>query len=712
MQTYSIIKECWKCKYFFLAGIILSVVLAVRLTKSQPDVYAARMDLVDEHKESIDFAVGLNTLSVAFRDLKPVNDGFENDPEMYASLLQSTDFMEKLQDTYLEKYHLSYKEYIKTHKKEPWWSSLSPEDSDYVQETIRQSLSCQVKRTYFTIVIKFIDGDRDVAEKMCQSVSEILADEVQKIYNQKRSAITQDIDNARKKAATEYVTALRKYQDYCDKNVDAESVAVKSTIEALKQDKDEKQSQLNKLNTIYIRSLALQDKETRPFTVLKSVFVSKNKYQPTPLVNFLACFTIINVLILMIVCLRKRLKMKYRIDFGRLASPWSITILVWAFIMILMQFRDPEFLKPLTGQIYYGLAIWIPVFCFFAITFYNIMPSTSCSQETTANTEPSKPTYEYSKLAFTILFVFSITCTPILAYKVYSVVSMFDSTDMLNNVRLLAVEGNQSFGFLSYTHVVNEVLLVVALWHYPKIPLWQVLLLVGVNIMSAIAIMEKGTLFFLAVSVFFVLFEKGIVKVRGIIIAAVSVFLIMFLFNIMRASEAQAEQDDTTAIDFFLSMYVLSPCQAFETITVDLTPQTGVHTFDTVYLFMQRFGVPGIEVPPKIQDFVWVPIITNVYTVMQPFYLDFGYKGIAFFAMVYGVMMGMVYRSYRNGSNVARCVYTFFIYTLVLQFYQEYIFLGIVPFIQFVFFTALVCQNKIILRWEGPIKLHPSCKYQ
>lgn len=702
MQTYSVIKECWNCKYIFLAGIILSVALAIGLTKSQPDVYAARMELVDEHKESMDFAVGLNSLSVAYRDMKPINEGFENNPEMYSSLLQSTDLWEKLQETYIEKYHLTYKDYIRKHNREDWWSTLSPEDSGYALETIRKSLSCQVKRSYFTIVIKFIDSDRDVAERMCLSVCEILSEEIQNIYNQKLNAITQDIEDSRKKAATEYATALRKYQEYCDMNVDVTSPLIKSNIENLKQDRDSKQKLLNRLNTLHIRSLALQNKELRPFTVLKSAFVSKNKHQPTPITNFLACFTIINVLIFMFVCLRKRMKLKYRMDLGGLPSPWFITIIVWGVIMFMMQFRDPEFLRPLTGQVYYGLAIWIPVFCFFGIMFYNIMPSTNNTQEGTGIRTP-KQEHEYSKLAFTILFIFSVICTPILAYKVYSVVSMFDSTDMLNNVRILAVEGNQSFGFLNYTHVVNEVLLVVALWHYPKIPLWQVLLLVAVNIMSAIAIMEKGTLFFLAVALFFVMFEKGVIKIRGIIIAAVSVFLIMFLFNIMRATEAQAEQDDTTAIDFFLSMYILSPCQAFETISVDLTPQTGVHTFDTIYLFMQRFGVPGIEVPPKIQDFVWVPIVTNVYTIMQPFYLDFGYKGIAFFAMVYGVIMGMVYRSYRNGSNVARCVYTFFIYTLVLQFYQEYIFSGIVPFIQFVFFTALVCQNKIILRWESPL---------
>lgn len=129
-----------------------------------------------------------------------------------------------------------------------------------------------MKRSYFTIVIKFIDSDRDVAERMCLSVCEILSEEIQNIYNQKLNAITQDIEDSRKKAATEYATALRKYQEYCDMNVDVTSPLIKSNIENLKQDRDSKQKLLNRLNTLHIRSLALQNKELRPFTVLKSAF--------------------------------------------------------------------------------------------------------------------------------------------------------------------------------------------------------------------------------------------------------------------------------------------------------------------------------------------------------------------------------------------------------------------------------------------------------
>ena len=66
-----------------------------------------------------------------------------------------------------------------------------------------------------------------------------------------------------------------------------------------------------------------------------------------------------------------------------------------------------------------------------------------------------------------------------------------------------------------------------------------------------------------------------------------------------------------------------------------------------------------------------MPIPTNVYTIFQPFYRDFGYWGIAVFAAIYGIIMGMTYRYSKNGNSFFICLYTYFFSLIVLQFYQE-----------------------------------------
>ena len=64
-------------------------------------------------------------------------------------------------------------------------------------------------------------------------------------------------------------------------------------------------------------------------------------------------------------------------------------------------------------------------------------------------------------------------------------------------------------------------LLVVALWEYPKVPLWKLTTIIIASIMSAVAIMEKGMLFFLFISVLFILYEKRTIRIRSILISIV-----------------------------------------------------------------------------------------------------------------------------------------------------------------------------------------------
>ena len=102
-------------------------------------------------------------------------------------------------------------------------------------------------------------------------------------------------------------------------------------------------------------------------------------------------------------------------------------------------------------------------------------------------------------------------------------------------------------------------------------------------------------------------------------------------------------------------------------------------------------------VKEKLQEFVWVPIPTNVYTVFQPFFIDFGYKGVAFFSGVYGCLCGWLYRLYKNKNGIGCALYTYAVFALMLQFYQENFFHSLVFLLQFTFFVTLFTQKKVNL---------------
>lgn len=95
----------------------------------------------------------------------------------------------------------------------------------------------------------------------------------------------------------------------------------------------------------------------------------------------------------------------------------------------------------------------------------------------------------------------------------------------------------------------------------------------------------------------------------------------------------------------------------------------------------------------RLQPFVFIPIPTNVYTIFQPFYQDFGYRGVAVWSVIYGLICGHLYAKKYNGNSFANCLYLYFAYILVLQFFQENLFTVGLYVPRIMFFTYLCTQK-------------------
>ena len=146
-------------------------------------------------------------------------------------------------------------------------------------------------------------------------------------------------------------------------------------------------------------------------------------------------------------------------------------------------------------------------------------------------------------------------------------------------------------------------------------------------------------------------------------------------------------------------MYVLANPVAFGYLEQGVDTQVGSNTFFLLYYYLNRFGLGNFHIVDIGQEFVFVPIPTNLYTIMQPFFVDFGYSGVAFFAIVYGVMAGMAYGAYKQGGNIGKLIYTYMFYVLILQFGQEQIFLTPVPNLRIVVLFLLLSQDKVRLSY-------------
>lgn len=382
---------------------------------------------------------------------------------------------------------------------------------------------------------------------------------------------------------------------------------------------------------------------------------------------------------------------------GDATSPWMVTAAVWLAILVMFQLSG-HLLYPLGTRFYTCVALWVPILCATSMLTYYALPAR----------EPTQPeaAMPVNDLFVRFFFLISVVFTPLYIYEIYQVVSMFDAADMIYNLRVLANSDYQLRGqsVLKYINAINQALFIVAMWRYPHVSKPRFAFIVVANILCAVAVMEKGFLFFMLTVVLFVLYQKQKVRLRNIIIALVAVFFLFYAFNFIRSG---GDEDNATTLIDFLSIYVLSPSVAFEQVQEKLTDQFGSRSFAFVYAVLSKLGIGHYEVEQKLQEFVFVPIPTNVYTVFQPFYEDFGYRGVAFFASVYGAFTGWLYRLCRNGGAFSRCLYAYVLMTLVLQFYQENLILSLSVLIQYAVIVGLIVQQKIGF---GSAANHPKQK--
>lgn len=376
-------------------------------------------------------------------------------------------------------------------------------------------------------------------------------------------------------------------------------------------------------------------------------------------------------------------------------SPWMLTAGVWLAINLL-SLNDIGYLDPLSQQFHYCVMLWVPILVLFSTATYYAFPSRqhSFKEEDT----------ELNRGVFMFFFIIAVVCTPFFVYKVYTIIKMFGTEDLFSNIRSLAVlqsKTGDSAGILKYVNTINKALYVIALWNIKKLGKGIFFVVLLINLLYAASIMEKGFLFFLFFSTLFVLYEKQKVKLRTIFLWCLFIIVFFYGFNLLRSN---VDADDYGTFGKFFSMYILSPAVAFSKTQEILSDQFGTRSFTFLYSFANKIFSCNYTVMPNLQEFVWVPIPTNVYTVFQPFFQDFGYKGVAFFASVYGVITGFIYRLARNGGQVTRCVYAYVVYILMLQFFQEVFIVGISDLFQYIIIFFLMVQQKFKISFKGFIK--------
>ena len=653
----------------YIIATAVAALLAIVVWLLVPKTYSATTTVSDEYKE-MDLAVGLNVINAQVRDItgKP-NTGI-NDMEVYFQILGTEDFARELSHMQVPSKRMTYGEYLGR------------------KDTIK-SISDQLEYNYsnrkWTLTISFTDRDPLVASQMLDSITVLLQ---KKVTRNRHAVIQSAIAEAESNlidATKQYKKAEEAYVSFADANTRIKTH--QAAQEESRLEKEVKITEKHYLNATsqYVRQLALKQRSYVSFIVVKDNTVPQSDNR-----NLLLYFGAILVVLLLLtkgyLCYQSQAGKGWERDWGDFFSPWSLTIFIWAadialyFLQGTMYDIGPRFVSCFT--------VWIVTLIPASLMAYWLTQSSPKPVPADYTKPLSVPT-----ILFNVLCVVSGLLTLVYATRVWGIVSQFDLDNLLYNLRLYIIEDNSVTGLLNHVQGLNFALFVAGLWMYPKIPKWQLAYIVIVNLVFELFRMEKSGILIMILGTMFMMYERQKIHIRSILLTFAGIIVLFFFFNLSK--EDVDSEAESTFLDFF-GMYVTSPMVAFDRLYPDLSGNFGENTFCILYPYFNMLGF-NFEYMDRLQEFVWVPIPTNVYTIMQPFYNDFGVLGIAFFGLVYGVFFGWAYRRFRDGSPVFICIYTYLIEVIIIQFYNDNLLQNIVLFLEFCFCVFILLQQRFKL---------------
>lgn len=362
-----------------------------------------------------------------------------------------------------------------------------------------------------------------------------------------------------------------------------------------------------------------------------------------------------------------------------LYSPLVISAWVWLVVFIAGVIFQERF-YPIKESAFIAWLIWFMVT---SLIFFLLCPSSAKRAWTETEIRRIPVDYTLPLLVLTFLLCYSIW-----------VVGSTGPEHFFLNLRMVAtdkIEGTATLGLLKRIYP-----LILALFLFEHVYerrenrhlrflLWCLMLLYAMVMMSKLSILIP------AVSWAIIRGIKGELKISRIVVLSTVVFASMISLHFARA----AVSDASTIIDI-LAGYIYSPIVALGYMNVDKSLPFGAYVFRFFYAVANHLGIIAAQPVKVVTPWVEIPEPTNAYTVMQPFYHDFGLFGVLFGAVLYGLFFSCLYWLSVKGSRFGLVLFSGYSIVLVAQFITDQlimIFSGNLQFLIYIFVVFLASKR-------------------
>ncbi|MBR3518882.1 MAG: oligosaccharide repeat unit polymerase [Paludibacteraceae bacterium] len=198
-----------------------------------------------------------------------------------------------------------------------------------------------------------------------------------------------------------------------------------------------------------------------------------------------------------------------------------------------------------------------------------------------------------------------------------------------------------------------------------------------------------------------ILFFKKVIRLKHFVMAMVPLAILFISLQMVRhSSQFSAVSSD------FIRTYILGNMSAFDTLRPCSAEHFGENTFRLFYAVLYKLGLSSTEPVDVILPWIEKPLVTNTYTGMYPFYVDFGVAGVIIFAIILGGIYGWTFKKAQCGSNFNILVYAVFSQIVFTQYVADMLFSNTAIYVKMILLllipfyvtknNLLVCKEKVV----------------
>lgn len=364
-------------------------------------------------------------------------------------------------------------------------------------------------------------------------------------------------------------------------------------------------------------------------------------------------------------------------------SPAVITSGVWLLCSFLYLTLDHQ-LYPVSNSFKIGISLWVIFFCFFALIGESVT-LVRTNNDINASFRMRR-----------IFFFFSLITFPILLVNTYLFLQEIAYHNILHNLRNAALREGFLTQAIAFFVVVWLVTYTVELIYLSRSNRIRLIILLIINAMYALIVVSKASLFTVFFITIAVLFFKRKISAKKI---GVSLLILFFVFQVIQVSRSGGFQNEYEKTPVgFASIYLLSGMSSFSTLEPKSSEYFGENVFRFFYAVSNKLKLSDTEPINIVLEFIEVPVRTNVYTTLYPFYKDFGQIGIVVFASIFGLFFGFLYKKSQENNLFFLCLYVYFAAGLSLQFMNEVFFSTFSMSLQFILISYILFIGKPIIQ--------------